>query len=220
MNELIITKNLVQKDKKINTDYAYTFLNRLLKKNIIKKITKGKYTKSSNIFQISTNLYTPTYLSYWSASYFKGYTEQIVNEIQIASTKRHKTINFENYTINFIKLSKKMFFGFEKIKYGEEFIFVVTDEKLIIDCLNKEELIGNFDEIEKIVIESKINKIKMIEYLNRINNKALNKKVGFLLEKYKEMDLSKNINYKEKSYTKLSRYLAGTNINKKWKVKF
>jgi predicted transcriptional regulator of viral defense system len=219
MQTTIITKNVIKQIKDTTDEYARTFLNRKHNSKELQRVTNGKYTKSNNIYSIATNLFTPSYLSFWSASYFKGYTEQIVNQIQVITTQKHKTIKFENYTINFTKLNKKYFFGYEKTKSGNEFVFVVNDEKLLIDAIHKEKKLGNFDEILKIIKNAKINKNKIIDYLNKINSKTLNKKVGYLLEEYKNIDISKEINYKDNNYVILSNFLDGKKINKKWKVK-
>jgi len=219
MNETIITKTSIQQQKDTSEKYARTFLERNHNSNKLMRVTKGKYTKSDNIYSIATNLFTPTYLSFWSASYFKGYTEQIINQIQVVATKKHKTINYQNYTIDFTKTNKKYFFGFEKIKSGNEFMFLVDDEKLLIDSIHYENKLGNFDEIIKIVKNAKINKNKMLQYLKKINNKSLNKKIGYLLEQYKTMDISKEIDYLDKNYVKLSNFLECKKTNKKWKVK-
>jgi predicted transcriptional regulator of viral defense system len=219
MQTTIITKNVIKQIKDTTDKYARTFLNRKHNSKELQRVTNGKYTKSNNIYSIATNLFTPSYLSFWSASYFKGYTEQIVNQIQVITTQKHKTIKFENYTINFTKLNKKYFFGYEKTKSGNEFVFVVNDEKLLIDAIHKEKKLGNFDEILKIIKNAKINKNKIIDYLNKINSKTLNKKVGYLLEEYKNIDISKEINYKDNNYVILSNFLDGKKINKKWKVK-
>jgi len=217
---MILNKNSILKEKLVSNQYAYNLLYRLSKKNELKKINKGNYTKTIDIFYIATNLFSPAYLSFWSASHFKGYSEQIVNELQIVVTKRHKTIKFENYSLSFITFSKKLFFGFDKIKFGDNFIFVVDDEKLLIDSLLKEELMGNFDEIINVFEKTSIVEEKLVDYLNRINNKSLNKKIGFLLEKYKQIDISKKIVFKDNNYVKLSKFLDCKNINKKWKVKY
>jgi predicted transcriptional regulator of viral defense system len=217
---MILNKNVILKQKLASDQYAYNLLYKLHKKNELKKITKGNYTKTNDIFYISTNLFSPAYLSFWSASYFKGYSEQIVNELQVVVTKRHKKIEFENYSLLFINFSKKLFFGFEKIKFGSNFIFVVDDEKLLIDSLLREDLMGNFDEIIKVVKKTSIVQEKIINYLKKINNKSLNKRIGFLLEKYKQIDISKKIDFKDKNYVNLSNFLDCKKINKKWMVKY
>lgn len=209
----------MKKTLKGSSDYIGVALSRLSKKNKLSRITKGKYTKISNPFVIATNLFTPSYLSYWSCSYFKGYTEQIVNTIQVVTTLRHKNIDFEGYVFEFYNTSKKNFFGYEKIKAGNEFVFAADNEKLIIDSLLKEDLLGNFDEIIKIVLNAEINPDKIAEYLNKINNKSLNKRAGFLLEKYKKIDLSEKISFYDNNYVRLSKLKCCKEINKKWRIK-
>lgn len=211
----IITKAEIKKTHSCSDDYAYTVLNRLLNKNKIKKIKKGKYTAIDDVYVIFSNLYFPSYISFWTASYLKGYTEQIVNTIQIATTKNYPSINYENYRVEFYKMQENLFFGFEKKKHGHNFIFIADDEKLLIDCVFKQNL-GNFDELLKIVQQIKGDKI--IEYLNRINNIALNKRVGFLLEHYRGIDISGRVN-DDTNYVLLTRFNDARFIDNKWKVK-
>jgi len=218
-NYVIITKAAIKKILGCDDSYAYTVLNRLLKKNKIKKIIKGKYTTKDDIYLISTNLFAPSYLSFWSCSYFKGYTEQIVNTIQIATTRQIKEIEFENYKISFQKMPPKMFFGYEKKRYGDSFIFVADDEKLLIDSLYCRDLTGNPGEIIKMVNSLTIDKNKIVSYLKKINNKSLTKKTGFLLETCKGIDISKYVKYKDKNITLLFKNIPGKKINKKWQVK-
>ena len=215
----IITKATIKRRKIITNDYAYTYLYRQHKANNITKITKGKYTIKTDPYIVATNLFTPCYLSFWSASYFKGYTEQIVNTLQIATTVKKQPIAFENYTFEFTQLSQNTFFGFEKIAYDTHFIFVATDEKLLIDAILYQEKMGNFDEIEKLCIHSTIQKDRIIDYLQRINNKSLNKRIGFLLERYKQIDISKEIVFKDTNTVLLSKFQEGKCLNSKWRIK-
>lgn len=185
LDNIIIDKSVIKKQLNCNDDYAYTVLNRLFSKGKIKKIIKSKYTCSDNIYLIASNIYTPCYISFWTASHFKGYTEQIINTIQIVTTVKKDNIFFENYKIEFVKFSKKMFFGYEKVKLGNDFIFIADDEKLIIDSVKYSKKLGNSEEILKIIEKSSINKSKLFEYLERIDNKSLTKKVIKLIKKVK-----------------------------------
>lgn len=216
----VITKSDVKKIKDITDDYAYTFLNRLFKKNKIKKIKKGMYTYSDNVYEIATNIYSPSYISLLSASYFKGYTEQIINTIQIITTKSYKKINFENYKIEFYKSNESLFFGYEKQKFNNTFLFIADDEKLLIDALLFQEKMGNFDEIIKLIKKVNIDENKLIKYLNKINNTSLNKRIGFLLEYYLKIDISKRVSFKDKNYIQLSLFKKSKSINEKWRIKY
>ncbi|MBU0628585.1 MAG: hypothetical protein KKC75_05315 [Nanoarchaeota archaeon] len=215
----IITKAEIKKIISCSDSYAYTVLNRLLERGKIKKVIKGKYTTKDDIYPIATNLFYPCYLSFWSCSYFKGYTGQILNTLQIATTRPHRDINFENYTIKFIKMSKKTFFGYEKVKYADNFIFLADNEKLIIDLISHEHLAGNFDEIIQVINSSSIDENKLVNYLKFLNNKSLMKRLGFLLEHYKGIDISEKIKYRDNNIIQLFRYLGKRKINKKWQVK-
>jgi len=83
-------------------------------------------------------------------------------------------------------------------------MFIASDEKLIIDSLEHQERIGNFDEIQKIIENSKIDKKKIIDFLKRNNNDSTIKRVGYLLEKIKKIDISKEFKLNN-NYVKLSR---------------
>jgi predicted transcriptional regulator of viral defense system len=198
-------------------DYTKVVLNRLVKRGSIKKIKKDAYTIYDDVYVISTNLVYPSYLSFWSASGYKGYTEQILNTIQIATSKRVKDFLFQGYKIEFVKVNS--IFGYEKIKtdFGE--MFIATNEKLIIDSLEHQKNMGNFDEIEKIIKNSKIDKMKMINFLKRNENNSTIKRVGYLLEKIKKIDISKNFGV-DRNYIKLNKLSKKTTqVNSKWRIK-
>lgn len=198
-------------------NYAKQTLSRLKKRKLIKQIRRNVYTTKDNIFVIASNIVYPSYISFWSASYFLGYTEQIVNTIQIATTRRTSPIDFENYTIKFIPLSH--FFGYRKIQTNDGELFVVEDEKLLIDVFLKPKECGNFDEIEKIIENVDISEEKTINYLKRINDQTVIKRVGFLLEKMKGYDISKHFKL-DRNYVFLNPFLKQSEItNSKWRIK-
>lgn len=200
-----------------NKDYAKQIISRLKKRILIKQIRRNAYTTKDNIFVIASNIAYPSYISFWSASYFLGYTEQIVNTVQIAATRRVKPIKFDRYKIKFVPL--KHFFGYRKMRTDEGDIFIAEDEKLLIDTFLKPHECGNFDEIEKMFENADVSKEKIIGYLNKINNQTVIKRVGFILEKTKNYDISKHFKL-DKNYVLLNPFSKKwKTINSKWKVK-
>lgn len=200
-----------------NKRYAKLILNRLKKRKLIKQITRNTYTTKSNIFVIASNITYPSYVSLWSASYFRGYTEQIVNTIQVATTRRIKPIKFDNYEIKFIQIND--FFGYEKIRTDEGEMFIVEDEKLLIDAFLKPKELGNFDEIEKIFKNAEISEEKIISYLKKTNKQTVIKRVGFLLEKIKGYDISKSLKL-DKNYVLLNPFSKKWGkTNSKWRIR-
>lgn len=207
----------VQMLAKCDRKYARLILYRLKKRKLIKEVTRNVYTTKDNIFVIGSNLTTPSYISFLSASHFFGYTEQIVNMIQVATTTRKAPIDFEGYRIKFIPM--KYFFGFEKIPTSDGSVFMVENEKLLIDAFLKPSEMGNFYEIVKVFKNAKVSKEKMTDYLKRVNNQSAVRRVGFLLEKIKNMDISGSFAL-DKNYIKLNPFSkTWKKISSKWRVK-
>lgn len=191
-----------------NRNYAQLKLNRLLKNKYISRVTNGTYTCNIEIEQIATNIVYPSYISGWYASYRKGYTEQIINQVTIFTKVNKKETLFQNYKIKFIKTN--YVFGY----YKEQEYFLADDNKLLIDAILYQQEFGNFEEIINIAKKATIDKDTIIEYLKKINKKSLNKKIGYLLEKYQNIDLYNLIEI-DHNYVMLGNLKIK---NKKWKI--
>lgn len=197
--------------------YAKLVLNRLKSRNLIKRVTRNVYTTKDDISVVASNIVYPSYISFWYASYYLGYTEQIINTVYVATTRRARPIKFDGYKIEFTPI--KHFFGYKKIKTGEGEIFLVEDEKLLIDALLKPQNCGNFDEIKKMFENAKIDEDKIISYLKRVNSQAVIKAVGFLLEKTRGIDISEPFSL-DRNYVLLNPFSRKWKItNSKWRIR-
>lgn len=216
----IIDVSYIKKISASDAHYASLVLSRLGKRRMLKKITRNKYTAGDSIPVLAAQLYVPCYLSFWSASQYLGYTEQILNTLQIVTTSRRKTISFEGYKIKFIVLPKKYFFGFNKIETKDGALFVAEPEKLLIDALLRPQEMGNFDEIIKIVQNALLDVEKLTEYLLAAKNISLIKRAGYLMEKYKNVDLSSRLNIKDTNYVSLNPFIRkAKQVIPKWRIK-
>lgn len=209
----------VQKVTGKKRGYSALIIHRLKKRGLIKKITENRYTTKDSIYAIASNLVYPSYLSFWSASAFLGYTEQMPSIIQVAVTRKLKPVEFEGYKIKFIKLPKKEFFGYKKIITDDGSIFIAENEKLIIDALDKQKECGNPAEIEHIVKNADVDVDKVIDYLKLTGKQALIKRAGFLFEKIKGIDISGEFRL-NRNYVILNQFSGKWDeINSKWRVK-
>lgn len=212
----VVSVQDIQRIGDFSREYAKLVMNRLTKRKLMKKITRNSYTMQKDILVVASNLKVPSYISFWSASSYYGFTEQILNVIYVACTRKIKPIVFEGYRIKFIKV--KELFGYKKIRIGNGELFIVDQEKLLIDCVLHFEEMGNFDEIEKVFQKAEISKEKIIEYLKKIKNLSLIKRVGYLLEKHKKMDISKSFKI-DRNYVYLNQFSKKYKyINAKWRV--
>lgn len=197
--------------------YARQVLHRLKEKGYIRRVTENAYTTSDDIYAIASNIVSPSYISFFSASYYLGYTEQIVISVQVATTVKRKEIRFEHYKIEFVPM--KHFFGYRKISTPKGDIFIAEDEKLLIDLFLKPQKAGNFDEIKKVFEESKIEPARLTQYLKRVGGQSVTKRVGYLLENLKGIDLSKEFSL-DNNYVFLNPYSKkGRTAVSKWRVK-
>ena len=206
----------IQRIGDFSREYAKLVANRLVKRKLIKKITKNSYTVKKDILVAASNLKIPSYVSFWSASSYYGFTEQILKVITIACARKIKPIMFEGYRIKFIEV--KDLFGYKKMRTEQGEIFMVDQEKLLIDGLMRFRAMGNFDEIEKVFQKAKISGEKCVEYLKRIKNLSLIKRVGYLLEKYKGIDIAKEFKM-DRNYVYLNQFSKKRErTNAKWRV--
>ena len=104
----------IQRIDSCSREYGKLVLNRLMKRKLIKRITRNKYTVQKDILVVASNLNTPSYISFWSASSYYGYTEQILKTVYVACTRKIKEMAFEGYNIKFVAV--KNMFGYKKIK--------------------------------------------------------------------------------------------------------
>ncbi|MFA5333634.1 MAG: hypothetical protein WC376_04005 [Candidatus Nanoarchaeia archaeon] len=212
----IFSIQTIQRIGNFSKEYSKLIINRLIKRKSIKRVGKNKYTTNNDIFVIASNIHTPSYISFWSASYYYGFSEQILSTIFVASSKKFKEIAFEGYIIKFLPAN---IFGYKKIVSNNGEIFIAEHEKLIIDIFKHYKAIGNFDEIEKIFKKSLINKKKIIDYLKITNENSTIKRVGFMLEKYKQIDIHGYFNL-DSNYCNLNPFSKKYNtLNSKWRLK-
>lgn len=207
----------VQRMGGFSREYSKLVLNRLVKRKLIKRVTRNTYTLQKDIYVVASNLKTPSYISFWSASSYYGFTEQILSTVYVACTRKISSINFEGYKIKFVKIND--FFGYKKIKINNGEMFIAEQEKLLIDGFLHYKEMGNFDEIEKVFINAEISEEKIVEYLKKIKKISLIKRVGYMLEKHKGMDISKSFKM-DRNYVFLNQFSKKYKyLNSKWMVK-
>lgn len=171
-------------------------LHNLAKKGWLRRIEKGKYmlipmevdsteAYTESHYVIASKLVNPYYIGYWSALHFHGLTEQLLNTIFIVSTKRKDGFMYSGVHFKFVKVKPDIFFGFVELKINNVKVNFSDKEKTIVDCLARPEYCGGIQEIVKALWKAReeLNYEKIIDYARKMENSAIIKRLGYLLER-------------------------------------
>ncbi|MBI2146221.1 hypothetical protein HYU22_02685 [Candidatus Woesearchaeota archaeon] len=159
-------------------------LTSLKKKGVIVAVKKNAYVLASKIpehsLSIATIITHPSYISFWTAGSYYGFTEQQAQVIQVVSTKQHRPLKIGLHHIEIMTVKPAKWFGYTNINN----IPIAEPEKLLVECLYKPEKIGGIDEMKKILKNAwpKINQATLRLYIERYHVKAIFARLGFLLE--------------------------------------
>jgi len=199
---------------------AYNLIKALKKKGVLLSVGKRKFALSgTNEFEIASELNFPSYISFWSALNYYGFSDNTPKKIFIATTRYHKDVgNFK-----YITLSKKRFFGYASVRK----ITIAEKEKAIIDSLLFPKYSGGIKEIKKSLKEA-INEIdlnKIVNYALKIESNIAVKRLGYLLD---NLDINNKDKISAKYLKKLGKNIGKgfglldpslekrNNLNKKW----
>ena len=187
----------------------HNILRSLQKKGLIIRIKRNCYATerkiSENLFAIATESIKPSYISFWTALSYFGFTEQQVPVVQLVSTKQFAALNVLRHRIQITTFKPKMFYGYRRV----EGAVLAEREKTLVDSLYMPEKCGGLDELAKCFSNSwgHIDQKKLLKYTIQFGNSSLVSRMGYLVETLKldgERFLKELISHKSKGYILLS----------------
>jgi len=169
---------------------------RLKEKSRITEIERGKYLLSparsgiegywsEHVYKIVPALISEYYISYWSALNFWEMTEQIPRVTYVATPKVKKEVEVKGQFIKFVTVDSKKFYGHTEESIGDAKFNIATREKTIVDCLDRLDYSGGIAEVAKGLWSAweRLDSDELIDNTLRYPNKAVQRRLGFLLEK-------------------------------------
>ena len=220
----------------ISRMHAYNLLKNMRKKGALDRIKsnlyvripahivhdKGKYVEDAVL--VGKHLVKPYFFSYYTALHLHGLAQQYSRQYYLSTTKHIKEVNYHGNLIRPVILKEKRFFGFEKMKYGEEEISVSDLERTIVDAMNRPEYSGGYEEVLRCLLGlEKPDWERLLEYLEKIEEKVLFNRLGFVFDLLKDF-----VNTPETFLKKLEKRLSSNiyyfekgrkgNFNRKWKI--
>lgn len=209
----VFTLNDILKVTGLRRNVAYVYVNRMLKRNLIYKIERGKFTLHNDPFIVSTQLIYPSYISFFTALFLHGKTTQTINEIFVATSKRRKDLESFSMKIKFVKLNPEFMFGFKKVEKGGSFIFLAELEKVILDSL----YLPRYCPISEVYRALKDVNVERLHYFaSKIKMEAVNRRLGYLLD---ILGVKTNLTVKSKTPYKLNPAKRSLGkFNNKWRL--
>ncbi len=216
----------------------------LTKKGVLSRISKGQYVVIPSdvlygrkgfvqdpyivIDQFMKNSGKDYYIGFQSAAHLHGIAEQLPFRVRAAVLKQRKPFLVGETRIEFVTLRKEKFFGILDMRYGGYSIKISDPEKTLLDCLDRPELCGGISEVVKTISNGldRVQDEKLLGYLHKMNNYALNQRMGFLLENLKNMGYEIRNDFINELWKLRSNYTYSLDpfspkkgrISKKWKI--
>lgn len=171
---------------------AYRLVARLKADGLVDEVEKGKYLLFglepekvlSNPLYVASHLVTPSYVSYWSALHYHGYTEQVPLTAFVATTRKKRSVSYKGLRVHFVAIQPHKFFGYRREEVGDLPIVVADEAKAIVDSLDLPQYAGGIGEVAH-ALQTALGTVDvptLIEYANRMENKSLGSRLGYLLE--------------------------------------
>lgn len=110
---------------------ARTYLDRLVKKGLAKRLMKGKISFSDDDFVIATQLVEPSYISLHSALRLHGLMQQMPSSVQCVTPKN--SLSIKALGLRYHKIPPSLFFGYERVSRGGSYALVACAEKAVLD---------------------------------------------------------------------------------------
>ncbi len=156
----------------------------LERKGRITKLKRDCYalegSAGERLFEIATEAVKPSYISFWTALSFHGFTEQQPRVVQLVSTKQVHDIEFGSQRIQATIFLPKRFYGYRRV--GR---FVMAEkEKALVDSLYQPDKCGGLEEFAKCLRNAweHLDKEKLLEYIIRFDNRSLVSRAGYMMD--------------------------------------
>ena len=136
----------------------------------------------NNILALAAAAVEPSYIAWWSAASYHGFTTQKPMTVFVAVQRQVSTRTIEGSDVRFIKITPRKFFGYEPYKVYDRTVFISTPEKTFVDCLDHPELCGGPSELARIAHSAlgRLNLEKLCDVALSMKSKAVLQRLGFL----------------------------------------
>ncbi|HYM39068.1 MAG TPA: type IV toxin-antitoxin system AbiEi family antitoxin [Thermoplasmata archaeon] len=172
---------------------GYQVLHRLVGSGLLHRIARGRYvvggpgegTALGQPFFLATRIVEPSYVGFWSALAYYGWTEQAPRVIFVATTRRSGRKVMGAVSVRFVRLRPSRFFGYAAVRQGNLEFPMAEPEKAIVDSLLLPEHSGGMELVASALREALpgLDRSKLESYAMRTGVRSLASRLGYLLER-------------------------------------
>ncbi len=165
----------------------------LTRKGWLSRILGGKYMLlpadrgpenygENNSLAMAAAAADPSYIGWWSAAAWHGFTTQKPMTVHVAVTKQKPEKIIEGNRVRFIKIHERKFFGYSIYNVYGRSVNISTPEKSLVDCLDRPDLCGGPTELVRITYAAlgAVDQSKMIDAAISIKSIATLQRLGFI----------------------------------------
>jgi predicted transcriptional regulator of viral defense system len=172
---------------------ARKVIRNLVRKGWLSRIVGGKYMLlppehgpenlgENNVLALAAAVTEPSYIGWWSAAAWHGFTTQKPMTVFVAVTRQIPQKEIEGSTVRFVKITDRKFFGHEPYNVYGRTVPISSPVKTLVDCLDRPDLAGGAAEITRIA-HSALGELEAHELAaaaTAMKSKALLQRLGFL----------------------------------------
>jgi predicted transcriptional regulator of viral defense system len=176
-----------------NKGSARTVISGLRRKGWLTRLLGGRYLflppeygpenlGENNPLALASAVIEHSYVGWWSAASFHGFTTQKPMTLTVAALRQAPTRVVEGNEIRFVKVITRKFFGFQTYDvYGRQ-VTLSTPTKTLVDCVDRPDLAGGEAELARITYgaSSTVSPEELAEVALQIDSTALLQRLGFL----------------------------------------
>jgi len=174
---------------------ARKVVHNLLRKGWLTRLKGGRYLflppeygpenlGENNPLALASAIVEPSYVGWWSAASFHGFTTQKPMTLTVATLRQMPTRTVEGNEIHFVKVVARKFFGFKTYDaYGRE-ATVTTPAKTLVDCVDRPDLAGGSAEVARITYGAStvVSAEELADTALQMKSTATLQRLGFLAD--------------------------------------
>jgi predicted transcriptional regulator of viral defense system len=172
---------------------ARKVIRNLVRKGWLSRILGGKYMLlppehgpenlgENNVLALAAAAVEPSYIGWWSAASWHGFTTQKPMTVFVAVTRQTPAREIEGTAVRFVKVTDRKFFGYEPYNVYGRMVALSTPAKTLVDCLDRPDLAGGPAELARITHEALADTDAgdVLEAATAMKSKAVLQRLGFL----------------------------------------